>query len=616
MHEAIKMVEKYEHQGWPSLARPDLHPPAGWSHALVTAVNRVRHHALSPNGDRIAFIWDRDARSDLFVMPAAGGWPQRLTVERAPSVYWADEQPRWSPDGQWLAVTLHGHVQVVRAAGGLPRNVSQACSGASEAAWLPDSRRLVLAVEQNDSTQLVLTDRLGAMPRSLTQAAGDHTNPQAAPDGSKLVCVYAPRADLNCLALELIDLQSGAAHLITNAPHQKDSQPRWSPDGRRIAFLSQRAGYTEIWSIAADGSGLQQLTHAGADFAEFAWSADGRQLAATLNRNGALDLVLVDAGSGTIKDLRAGRGVHWRPAWAPAGTFITVEYETHLLPPDLYRIDAQSGASTQLTFSNPAALAALQLREPEQLSYRSRDGLEIPALLFRPAQPNGAAILYPHGGPNSQYICDWDIIAQYFVAKGYAWLAPNFRGSSGYGAQFEHANYNDWGNGDMQDCLAGVRLLGALPAVDAQRIGISGGSYGGYMTACCLSRDPDYLLACGVSRYGDANLYSSWAQCNRDVRLYTEMMVGHPARSRAMYATASPIKEVGQVRKPVLVLHGLDDTVVPPESSEEWVDALRRAGKTFEYKTYAGEPHGFLKRETQMDALARMERFFDWYLVP
>ena len=160
MHEAIKLVEKYEHQGWPSLARPDLHPPAGWSHALVTAVNRVRHHSLSPNGDRVAFIWDRDARSDLFVMPASGGWPVRLTVERAPSVYWADEQPRWSPDGQWLAVTLHGHVQVVRATGGLPHNASKACNGASEAAWLPDSRRLVLAVEQNDSTQLVLTDRL------------------------------------------------------------------------------------------------------------------------------------------------------------------------------------------------------------------------------------------------------------------------------------------------------------------------------------------------------------------------------------------------------------------------------------------------------------------------
>jgi dipeptidyl aminopeptidase/acylaminoacyl peptidase len=134
------------------------------------------------------------------------------------------------------------------------------------------------------------------------------------------------------------------------------------------------------------------------------------------------------------------------------------------------------------------------------------------------------------------------------------------------------------------------------------------------MVACCLARDPEYLFACGVSKYGDANLYSSWAQCERDTRLYTEMQIGHPARNWQAYVAGSPILDMEKVQKPILLLHGLDDDIVPPQSSEEWVEALRQAGKTFEYKTYEGEPHSFLKRSTELDWQIRMERFFDWYL--
>jgi dipeptidyl aminopeptidase/acylaminoacyl peptidase len=271
---------------------------------------------------------------------------------------------------------------------------------------------------------------------------------------------------------------------------------------------------------------------------------------------------------------------------------------------------------TQLTFSNPPALASKQLIVPEVVSYHSFDGLEIPAFLYRPAKPNGAAILYPHGGPTSQYIYEYDILAQYYLAKGYTYLAPNYRGGTGYGKAFEYLNHDQWGVGDTQDCLYGAKFLRGLAGVDPERMAIYGGSYGGYMGACCLSRDPEYLFACGVSNYGDANVANSWALCNRALRLYTEMQLGHPARNRQVYLDASPIHQVENVRKPVLIMHGLEDDIVPPESSEEWVEALRRAGKVFEYKTYTGEPHGYLKRENLLDVYTRMERFLDWYLLP
>ena len=233
----------------------------------------------------------------------------------------------------------------------------------------------------------------------------------------------------------------------------------------------------------------------------------------------------------------------------------------------------------QLTFSNPPALAANRFARPERVSYQSFDGLEIPAFLFRPEKPNGAAIVYPHGGPSLQTVLDWDIMIQYFAAKGYTWLLPNYRGSTGYGVAFEHANYNDWGKGDTQDCLYGARFLREQPGIDPQRLAIYGASYGGYMVACCLSRDPDYLFACGVDKFGDANIISSWAQCNRDLRLYSEIFLDHPAKNRQVYLDASPIYQVENVQKPVMIFHGLEDDVVPPQASEEWVAALRAGGQ-------------------------------------
>ena len=124
--------------------------------------------------------------------------------------------------------------------------------------------------------------------------------------------------------------------------------------------------------------------------------------------------------------------------------------------------------------------------------------------------------------------------------KGYTYLAPNYRGSTGYGKAFERANYNDWGIGDTQDCLHGAEIPAELQRDPPESIGIAGGSYGGYMTVCSFSRDPEYLFACGVSKYGDSNLVSSWAQCEKRLRLYTEIFLGHPAANLSYLSKRLP----------------------------------------------------------------------------
>jgi len=617
MDKPIKLTEKYERNGWPSLKRPDLKPPEGWKLSLLTSLERIRSHALSPNGKTIAYIKDGESLSDVYLLPLKGSWPARITTDRPLAAYWDDEIPAWSPDGKWLAFCIKGHVHLVPREGALPREITDFATSASSPRFMPDSHGLIVSVERNGADQLLLTDIEGCWPRALTtDTVGDHWDARPSPDGRFIVYTLRRFDDLNRLDLVLLEIETGKSITLYGKPSIRALSAKWSPDGQWIAFIAQETERDEIYLVRPNGEGLHQLTKMGQDVFQFEWSPNGNQLAVIFNRQGAFDLSLVEVETGAIFDLRSGTGIHSNPNWSLDGSFITFEYESPLLPPDLYRMELSNKKVTQLTFSNPPAMQRNKKVTPENVSYKSFDGLEIPAFLYRPEKSNGAAILYPHGGPKDQYGYFWDDLAQYFTAKGYIYLAPNYRGSTGYGKQYERANYENWGVGDTQDCLHGAKFLRSFKEIRPESIGIAGGSYGGYMTICSLSRDSEYLFACGVSKYGDSNLVSSWALCEKRLRLYTEIFLGHPATNTGFYLKGSPITDVKNVQKPMLILHGLLDTIVPPEASEEWVEALKQHNKVFEYKTYDDEPHGFLRRENLQDVYERMERFLDWYLLP
>jgi len=265
------------------------------------------------------------------------------------------------------------------------------------------------------------------------------------------------------------------------APYWDDEIPAWSADGKWIAFIAQETEHEELYLIQPNGEGLHQLTNTGYDVVQFEWSPRGRQLAVICNRNGAFDLSLVETETGSIVDLRTGTGIHSNPNWAQDETFITYEYESPLLPPDLYRLDVASKRVKQLTYSNPPALQKNKKVIPELICYKSYDGLEIPAFLYKPEKSNGAAIVYPHGDPQDHYGLIWDELAQYFAAKGYTYLAPNYRGLTGYGKQYERANYENWGIGDTQDCLHAAKFLRGFQEIRPESVGSAGGSYGGYI---------------------------------------------------------------------------------------------------------------------------------------
>ena len=179
------------------------------------------------------------------------------------------------------------------------------------------------------------------------------------------------------------------------------------------------------------------------------------------------------------------------------------------------------------------------------------------------------AVVYPHGGPTDAYTDAWDGHAQYFVDRGYAWLAVNFRGSTGYGRDFERLNHDDWGVGDTKDCLAAADFLRTLDWVDGERLGIFGASYGSYMALLAVTDDPEYRFRCAVCKYGDCDITTSWAQGDREGVQDLDRMMGPPSGARDAYIAGSAYHRLENVRAPLLVAHGEQDIRVSPKQSEQ-----------------------------------------------
>jgi dipeptidyl aminopeptidase/acylaminoacyl peptidase len=403
---------------------------------------------------------------------------------------------------------------------------------------------------------------------------------------------------------------------LTGTERQRDRAPAWSPDGKTIAYASQASGYYELHLAGRDSGEQRPLTSAGADHTEFSWHPDGTRIAAVRFARGRCDLVGVDVATGAAEVL-AGGGAWSSPHWTADGAVIAA-FDGPATPPEL-RIVRRGEPPVARHSPAPLSIRRMPYVEPEEVTFTSLDGLEIHAFLMRPrgasADAPVPAIVYPHGGPTDFSGAYWEGEAQYFVDKGYGWIAPNFRGSIGYGRDFERLNHGDWGVGDTKDCLAAADHLRTLDWVNGDRLGIFGASYGSYMALAAVTDDPEHRFRCAVCKYGDCDIVTSWAQGDRSGVQELEAMMGTPASAPDAYRAGSPYHRLANIQVPLLIATGELDDRVSPKQSEQLVEELRRLGKTFEYVTYPTEAHGLLRTGPFVDFYRRLERFLDWHLM-
>lgn len=598
-----------ESGGIPNPGRPDVKEPPHWRLDAIAAVERPRQCEVSPDGSTVAFMLDRGS-SDVWTMPVAGGVPARMTTHRPPAAYWEDGNAVWSPDGTRLAYSHEGAVWTVSAAGGVPTRVVEG----SGPVWL-DDERLIVGVTREERTVLTVVDVADPWPRPIAQAGADYVSAVVSPDRTQVAYTVFHHDDLNCTSLHVAEVATGASITVAHVPGMQVRSPEWSPDGTRIAYACEAPGWYEIFVAGADGGSARQLTRDGADFAELTWVGD--TLVATRCRRGVTDLVRVDAATGTAQVLAAG-GTWSSPRPLPGGGVVAV-HESFDTPARLCEVQPD-GAVRVLFAPAPAAVRVAPHVVPEHISYRSLDGMEVHGWLYRPATATSdrpcPAVVYPHGGPTSVTGDEWDGVAQYFLDKGYAWFAVNFRGSTSYGRDFERANHGVWGVADTHDCLAAHDHLSGLGWVDPSRIAIFGASYGSYMALLSVVDDPQHRYVCAVAKYGDCDILTSWAQGDLVGRLDLERMMGHPRDARVAYRAGSPVHRLESLTAPLLIAHGELDERVSPAQSKELVTELQRLGKQHEYVTYPTEGHGLLRTEPFLHFHQRLARFLDWYLLP
>jgi dipeptidyl aminopeptidase/acylaminoacyl peptidase len=222
-------------------------------------------------------------------------------------------------------------------------------------------------------------------------------------------------------------------------------------------------------------------------------------------------------------------------------------------------------------------------------------------------------VVMPHGGPTGQTVGSFNPRAILLVSRGYVVIAPNVRGSTGYGMEFQKANFKDLGGADLKDEIAGVEFLKATGVVDAKKVGIWGGSYGGFMTLMAIGKTPE-VWAAAVDEYGILDWYTMLAHEDAVLQEYEKSLLGDPVKDKEVYEASSPLKYIRNERAPLLVLQGERDIRVPKEEAEQVVAILKKEGRTVDAVYYPEEGHGFIKREHQVDELTRSVEWFDRYL--
>ena len=349
-------------------------------------------------------------------------------------------------------------------------------------------------------------------------------------------------------------------------------------------------------------------------------SPDGRSMIVQTGEDGRQSLEIVDLATLTERPLAMPPGVNGTigtQPFTPDSQRLLALHSGADTPGEVQAFDLASGRISQLTHLAMASLAPEHLPKSRIVTYRSFDGTLVSAVVTMPfnLQRDGSnpAVVMPHGGPTGQTTDGFSRYATALASRGYVVIQPNPRGSTGYGVTFQKANYQDLGGGDLKDELAGKQFLVDSGYVNAQRVGIAGGSYGGYMTLMAIGRTPD-AFAAAVDLFGIIDWRTMWQHEDALLQAYQKSLLGSPDQNPKVYDATSPLTYIGAAKAPLLVQQGENDIRVPAGQAKQVVEALKAKGNVVDSVFYPDEGHGFAKREHQQDSLQRMVDWFDKYL--
>lgn len=610
------------------LERTPQQRPGAWETEitpnLIAQMRLVGAPLVSPDGQWLAYVQDHNQRADIWVMPASGGIPRLVTADTPCTPTFTGGTGSgyaWTPDSAALVYTGadDGKLRRVPRAGGKSRAITDGQGVNASPSVAPDGSFVVYLADRGDVDDEVFIavrdlDSRTASARRLTPDTLFAMDPQVSPDGARVACVLYDRRVWRShdTQIAVIALASGEIAVLTPTDNVLNVAPRWSPDGATLAFTSDRDGYNNIFTVPAGGGEARAVMPERFEQAEPSWSPDGRRIAYTRNEEADLQIMVAEIASGATEKVSTRRGVNSGIAWSPDGERIYAQHQSSESAPNIVLYGVVGGEPLSLTAAAPGGLDDPGLFVyPEHVAWQSSDGMEVYGLLLTPKRivPNGHPVLiHIHGGPTSQTLMQWDPISQYFVARGWAVMKPNFRGSTGYGRAYTDLLHGTWTDLDLQDNVTSINVLRERGLVDERRIVAWGGSGGGLATFACMAMAPGKFAA-GVALYGVSDYLNFRWQTDRLARYLFDGELGDIEENADLWRARSPVTHAADVQGPMLVLQGDADKRVPPAQSEAMVEALKAAGKQVEYQTYAGEGHGWRQVATIRDYITRMENF-------
>jgi len=643
----------------PSGAAPGS-PATILSPEAMAAIESPREFRLHPRDRLVAYTAEAAGARQVFTLSLRGGYPNRLTASDKPI-----SDPQWSPEGRRLAYVRDDEVWVMEADGSRVTRVVAKPGGGTQPRWSPDGHRLAFISRRRGWSQVWLIDapvprrgRPAADPKPpepsvLTEPGIDVDSFEWSPDGHRLAVVARRHPEPSETSqIAIVNVATGATDVVAGETSM-DVGARWLPDGS-LLYVSDADGWFQVIKLTADGHDRIVLTAGEREHGEPGGgvgyvalpSADGSRFVHIEVHDGLQDLVVGELaervapkrGRGrpprtprTVSAAAAGQRINpwdgvWRSVgWLTDGAWVAAVGENEAQPQDLWLLPVPGVAPVdarprQMTDSLPAVLrpalvpgrAALGQRVP----VTSRDGLTIEGNLWRPSGATGKrggrrvpTVIYAHGGPTAQAFRHFSPFKQRLVADGFAFFDVDFRGSTGYGRAFRHANHGEWGHADVHDLIDAARWAVGQPWSDG-RLVIFGGSYGGYMVLCALVEEPA-MWSAGVDLFGDSEIAESFRHGDRAGRLDLHKMMGSPddPERAEIYRRGSPVYRAERIQAPVLILHGRKDKRVVPLMSERMVEALEIEGKRHEVHWYDEEAHGWERRENQRDSFERILAF-------
>jgi dipeptidyl aminopeptidase/acylaminoacyl peptidase len=496
--------------------------------------------------------------------------------------------------------------------------------------WSPDGRYLAYLVKPKTSAahEIDVYDTVMREVKHVTagtpQDKGNY-NPIWSKDGKFIVYTQgqAKGTDSNIF---IADVATGKSTLLT--PHEGEQQyfaNDISPDAKQVLVTSNAAnGYENVGLLDISSKNISWLTKDKWEVRGGEFSPDGKHITFSANVDGNEDIYLNTLANGKSTVLAIPKGVNepagGHSAFTKDGSRMLYHHNGPTAPSDLWVYSLASGKSHQVTHSLVAGVRSEDMVEPFLVHYPSRDGKwTISALLYVPFNMarNGqnAAIVYIHGGPTAQTMNSFNRFVQYAANQGYMVLAPNYRGSTGYGKEFQQANLFDMGGGDLQDVLAGVDWIKQTGHLDPKKIAVMGGSYGGYLSMMSVTKAPD-VWAAGVPIVPFVNWFTEIENEDPVLQQSDLATMGDVVKNKALYEDRSPINFIDQIKAPLLLLAGGHDPRCPKTETQQVVDAIKKRGGTVDYKIYENEGHGFARVENQIDAYKRVADFLMAHVPP